>query len=357
LLQATSSTLQANYKYDAFGRRIQKDVGGVITNYIYDGDQLIAEYDGSGNLTKKFIYGPGIDEPVCVIASDSEAIYFYHFDGLSSVSEITNAGGNVVEKYEYDAYGKTTIKDSSDNVLTQSAIGNRFGFTGRELDNKTGLYYYRARYYSPELGRFLQTDPLGIDDENTYTYCYNDSVNYTDPYGLLSLMFNPGAAGVGGFGIGSTSIGKPPFPEPLGPDVLPGPIILPPLPQPGGNTLPGAQDKGRIGTDREGISEGITNLIQKAAQEEGKKEEKGEKKPKKPDPEKENEQKQNPPPKSKKGNLRWDDKHKRWVDDAGVYTQDKRPHDKRGGGPHWDFGSWDGKQREWSPDGINWYPK
>ena len=160
MLQATSSTLQANYKYDAFGRRIQKDVGGVIINYIYDGDQIIAEYDSSGNLTKKFIYGPGIDEPVCVIASDSEAIYFYHFDGLGSVSEISDSSGSVIEKYEYDAYGRTTIKDGNDNVLTQSTIGNTFGFTGRELDNETGLYYYRARYYSPELGRFLQADPL-----------------------------------------------------------------------------------------------------------------------------------------------------------------------------------------------------
>jgi len=60
-------------------------------------------------------------------------------------------------------------------------------FTGREYDAETGLYFYRARYYSPELGRFLQADPLDLDDENTYTYCYNDPVNYSDPYGLSSL--------------------------------------------------------------------------------------------------------------------------------------------------------------------------
>ncbi|MFH1230489.1 MAG: RHS repeat-associated core domain-containing protein [Planctomycetota bacterium] len=187
LTSATKSGTTAAYKYDAFGRRIQKEVtqGAQHTthNYIYDGDQVIAEYDSSGILSKKYVYGLGIDEPILLDNGTNK--YYYHFDGLGSVTEITNSSGSVAEKYEYDAYGKTTIKDASDNVLTQSAIGNSYGFTGRELDSETGLYYYRARYYSPGLGRFLQRDPVGYTAGiNLYTYCSNNPINWVDPSGL-----------------------------------------------------------------------------------------------------------------------------------------------------------------------------
>ncbi|HUV85410.1 MAG TPA: RHS repeat-associated core domain-containing protein [Methanosarcinales archaeon] len=83
-------------------------------------------------------------------------------------------------------FGETTIKDASDNVLTESAIGNPYGFTGRRLDTETDNYYYRMRYYSPQIGRFLQIDPIGYAGGlNFYTYCLNDPVNYVDPFGNL----------------------------------------------------------------------------------------------------------------------------------------------------------------------------
>ena len=78
--------------------------------------------------------------------------------------------------------------DAAGNSLAQSAIGNRYGFTGREFDVETGLYHYRARAYSPELGRFLQTDPLQIDDENAYAYVTNSPTNYIDPQGLEGMF-------------------------------------------------------------------------------------------------------------------------------------------------------------------------
>lgn len=182
LTSATNGTTTASYGYDAFGRRISKTVGGVTTNYFYDGDSLIAEYDASDTLLRKYIHSDNIDEPIAMISGSNT--YYYNRDGLGSTSELTDGTGTTVEKYQYDVYGKTIIKDSSDNVLTASAIGNRFGFTGRELDVETGLYFYRARYYSPDLGRFLQTDPVDyMDGSSIYEYCFNNPVNYSDSTG------------------------------------------------------------------------------------------------------------------------------------------------------------------------------
>ena len=183
LIAASNGTVAAAYRYDPFGRRVARTVNSTTTSYLYDGDQVIAEYDASGALLRKYTYGPGIDEPILLQkGADS---YYYHRDGLGSVTELTNSSGSVVESYSYDAFGKTTIHDSSGNPLTQSALGNRVGFTGRELDPETGLYFYRARYYSSTLGRFLQTDPVGYTAGiNLYSYCSNSPTNFLDPRGL-----------------------------------------------------------------------------------------------------------------------------------------------------------------------------
>lgn len=183
ITSATKAGTTATYKYDPLGRRIDKTVNGTSTTFFYDGDQVIAEYDGAGNLIKKYIYGTGIDEPIClnVIASGSEAIYYYHYDGLGSVTNLTDSSGATAESYSYDVFGKPN---------TTSSIGNTRMFTGREYDAETGLYYYRARYYSPTTGRFLQRDlwptPLTNPSSlvNRYLYCENAPVNWVDPLGL-----------------------------------------------------------------------------------------------------------------------------------------------------------------------------
>jgi len=167
------------YAYDAAGRRIEKKVDGATqVKYVYDGDHIIAEYNSAGTLLRKYVHGPCVDEPICMIeASGTYAgTHYYHYDALGSCVAMTNSAGNVTQLYEYSVYGQVAASDESHP--------NRFMFTGREFDKDTGLYYYRARYYHPEIGRFLQTDPIGYGaGMNLYWYCNSNPVRFTDPYG------------------------------------------------------------------------------------------------------------------------------------------------------------------------------
>ncbi len=114
--------------------------------------------------------------------------YWYLHDGLGSVSElIDETGSTVYEKYVYDPYGNVTIYDSDNQEISESAIGNPYYYTGRRHDFESGLYYYRARYYDPTIGRFLQRDPIGtLDHMNLYQYTGNNPLNWIDPWGLCS---------------------------------------------------------------------------------------------------------------------------------------------------------------------------
>ena len=100
----------------------------------------------------RYTHGPGIDEPIAM--SRGGANYFYHQDGLDTITDLTDSTGAISQSYAYDAYG---------NILDQTgSVENPYTYTGRELDSETGLYYYRARAYDPFIGRFQQDDPLGL---------------------------------------------------------------------------------------------------------------------------------------------------------------------------------------------------
>ena len=114
------------------------------------------------------------------------SVVYYHYDGLGSVTHLTDASGAVVERYTYDVFGQPTILSSSNTVLASSGVGNRFMFTGREYLVGIDLYDYRNRVYSPVLGRFLQMDPIKLEagDVNLYEYVGNSPVIGIDPLGL-----------------------------------------------------------------------------------------------------------------------------------------------------------------------------
>jgi RHS repeat-associated protein len=185
LVSATSASLAVSYRYDALGRLIERIAGNSTNRMYYAGWQLIAEYDGTGTLQRKYVYGPGIDEPIRMTSGGAN--YYYHADGLGSVTEITDGTGNLVERYRYDVYGAPTFYNASGVVTNGSTIGNRLLFTARDRDPDTGWYNYRYRYYNSSLGRFAQPDPISIrGGVNQYVFCQNNPASFVDPTGLCA---------------------------------------------------------------------------------------------------------------------------------------------------------------------------
>jgi RHS repeat-associated protein len=175
------------FGYDPLGRCVKRWSFGAPTTFLYyDGWNLIQEGTDAWSPTRLYVHGNRVDEIVTTFNVVTSQYGFHHYELRGHCAFVTDISGNIMEQYEYDAWGKPYYYDASGNWLGYSPFGNRFLFTGREWLSDLGVYDYRNRLYHPELGRFLQPDPkeFAAGDYNLYRYCHNDPVNHTDPSGL-----------------------------------------------------------------------------------------------------------------------------------------------------------------------------
>jgi RHS repeat-associated protein len=181
---------ESTYRYDALNRRIAKSVDpdgagpqpAIPTYTVYDGQHAWADWAADGSVTMRYLFGDRTDEIIArwkPLAGTS----WYLTDHLGTIHDIANSSGQIVNSITYDSFGRILSQTNPED-------GDRFSYTGREFDFDTGLYYYRARYYDPEAGRFLSTDGSGFSagDLNLYRYVENRPLSVTDPSGNTAIL-------------------------------------------------------------------------------------------------------------------------------------------------------------------------
>jgi RHS repeat-associated protein len=168
------------YEYDVFGNRIASSFNGVRTQYLVDPfglSDVVAEYDGAGNLQAHYVHGFGLTSRV---DASNQAAY-YQFDAIGNTTLLTGAGGTVLNSYSYLPFGEP--------LTVSETVANAFEFVGEfgVMRQGSSVDYMRNRWYVPTQGRFTQADPIGLaGGPNLYMYVGNDPVSFNDPTGLQS---------------------------------------------------------------------------------------------------------------------------------------------------------------------------
>jgi len=208
-------TTLARYGYDGLDRRVSKTVDGVATYYLYDpAGRLLAETDSGGGVLTEYVYLDGV--PVAVIAADQ--VSYLHTNHLGAPTAATNASGNLVWAADYRPFGKAKLINPS--------ITLNLRLPGQYFDPETELHYNYFRTYDPNIGRYLEPDPIGLAGGiNSYAYVGNNPVNWIDPDGRFAWL--PWAIGAGlflwdTFGPVDPNPSHPDAIEPF--DILPGPV-------------------------------------------------------------------------------------------------------------------------------------
>jgi RHS repeat-associated protein len=247
-----ASKVKVDFVYDAFGRRIQKNVSAwdsstssyqlsTQTKFVYDGWNVIAVLDGANTLLQSFVWGADLSGTVrgaggvgglvsfTIYTGAAAGVYLPAYDGNGNVMALVNAAsGATVAEYEYDAFGNLV------QATGPVATANNILFSSKYFDWETGLYYYGYRYYNPSTGRWLSRDPIGESGgADLYGFVGNDPIDESDLLGLYNPMTGPGGVIVSdGSGLPNVAIISPSWPgmpRILPPIVLTWPIDLPPV--------------------------------------------------------------------------------------------------------------------------------
>ncbi len=207
LITATGTSGDVHkYFYDAGGTRVGKQLHGEHpVFYFHVGFDRLEDVHTSNGDVVSYIYEPGIDRPLAMIDA-AGGVTFFHQDVLGNVVALTSGTGTLIQQYRYTVWGEPQVFNASNQSRPFSEARSPFLFTAREYDVETRLYHYRARAYSPQLGRFLQFDPIDFAGGDLSVICYdsNSPLPWKDPDGKRGRRGSRGGSCCGGISYNPT---------------------------------------------------------------------------------------------------------------------------------------------------------
>ena len=199
--EITGNDFTQKNHYDAEGYRYSIEENDKVTNFVYRRGIMLAELDEAGNQAKTYTlgneYAGHVSELNNSLTSENKAASYYITDEQGSIRYMLDQSGEVQNYYQYSAFGET--------IISEETTPNRLRYNAQTEDELTGLYYLRARYYAPGIGRFTQEDVIYNDGLNLYAYCNSNPVMYSDPSGFAKETCK---SKVGGECGSETSYGK-----------------------------------------------------------------------------------------------------------------------------------------------------